>query len=217
MPRKKKAVALKYNLEQDLAPVVIASGYGEVAERIINIAEERGIPVYRDDSAASMLCMLEVGATIPEDLYQVVATIYVQIMETANRIKEGTVLGSTASIRAGSQRETERRSEGALSAGASQAAEVSQAAADGVAAAIAGTRRVADVSEEAAMVVGAMAGTGADAGSGFGAVPGADADVGVGVGAAGAGTRSGGATGVRDLGDIDGLSADLAAMFGDED
>ena len=89
MPKKSKAVALKYNIEQDLAPVVIASGYGEVAERIINIAEERGIPVYRDDSAASMLCMLEVGASIPEDLYQVVATIYIQIMETANRIKEG--------------------------------------------------------------------------------------------------------------------------------
>ena|GEM_PF-266047 len=95
MPQKKKAVALKYNLEQDLAPVVIASGYGEVAEKIINIAEERGIPVYRDDSAASMLCMLEVGASIPEELYQVVATIYVQIMETANRIKEGT-LGTSA-------------------------------------------------------------------------------------------------------------------------
>jgi flagellar biosynthesis protein len=91
MPQKKKAVALKYNLEQDVAPVVIASGYGEVAERIINIAEERGIPVYRDDSAASMLCMLEVGASIPEDLYQIVATIYIQIMETANRIKEGTL------------------------------------------------------------------------------------------------------------------------------
>ena len=89
MPKKTKAVALKYNIEQDLAPVVIASGYGEVAERIINIAEERGIPVYRDDSAASMLCMLEVGASIPEELYQVVATIYIQIMETANRIKEG--------------------------------------------------------------------------------------------------------------------------------
>jgi len=97
MPRKKKAVALKYNLEQDMAPVVIASGYGEVAERIINIAEERGIPVYRDDSAASMLCMLEVGAMIPEELYQVVATIYIQIMETANRIKEGSTIGAPVS------------------------------------------------------------------------------------------------------------------------
>lgn len=91
-----KAVALKYNSDQDLAPVVIASGYGEVAERIIDIAETRGIPVYRDDSAASMLCMLDVGASIPEELYQVVATIYCQILTTANKLK----YGSEAAMRA---------------------------------------------------------------------------------------------------------------------
>lgn len=84
-----KAVALKYNAEQDLAPVVIASGYGPVAERIIDIAEKRGIPVYRDDSAASMLCMLDVGVSIPEELYQVVAAIYCQILSTASRLKYG--------------------------------------------------------------------------------------------------------------------------------
>lgn len=87
MSREKKAVALKYNLEQDLAPVVIASGYGPIAERIINVAEERGIPVYRDDGAASLLCMLEVGANIPEELYQVVATIYAHLIETANKLR----------------------------------------------------------------------------------------------------------------------------------
>ena len=84
---KNKAVALKYNAEQNFAPVVIASGYGEVAERIIDIAEQRGIPVYRDDSAASMLCMLEVGTTIPEDMYQLVAAIYVQILNAAAKIQ----------------------------------------------------------------------------------------------------------------------------------
>ncbi len=86
-----KAVALKYNLEQDLAPVIIASGYGEVAKRIIDVAEKRGIPVYRDDSAASMLCMLDVGASIPRELYEVVAAIYCQILNTATKadIKEG--------------------------------------------------------------------------------------------------------------------------------
>ena len=53
--KSKQAVALKYNQEQDMAPIVIASGYGEVAERIIDIAETEGIPVYRDDSASSVL------------------------------------------------------------------------------------------------------------------------------------------------------------------
>lgn len=82
-----KAVALKYNTEQDFAPVVIASGYGPVAEKIIDIAEGRGIPVYRDDSAASLLCMLDVGATIPQELYQVVATIYCRLLSTAATLR----------------------------------------------------------------------------------------------------------------------------------
>ena len=93
-----KAVALKYNMEQDMAPVVVASGYGHIAERIIDIAENRGIPVYRDDSSASMLCMLDVGASIPPELYQVVATIYCQILSTANRLKEGSLPGEDKRI-----------------------------------------------------------------------------------------------------------------------
>ena len=84
-----KAVALRYNAEEDIAPVVIASGYGAVADRIIDIAEQRGIPVFRDDSAASIMCMLEVGTAIPEELYQVVASIYVQIMNIASDLRNG--------------------------------------------------------------------------------------------------------------------------------
>ncbi len=87
--RGQKAVALKYNADKDAAPVVIASGYGPIAERIIDIAEQRGIPVYRDDSAASMLCMLGVGANIPEELYQVVAKIYSQILTVAAKLQSG--------------------------------------------------------------------------------------------------------------------------------
>lgn len=93
-----RAVALKYNADQDMAPVVIASGYGRVAENIIDVAEQRGIPVYRDDSASSLLCMLEVGARIPEELYQVVATIYAEILSVAARSRAG-----------GGGREEERR------------------------------------------------------------------------------------------------------------
>lgn len=40
--KKNKAVALRYNVDEDTSPVVIASGYGTVAEHIIDIAEKRG-------------------------------------------------------------------------------------------------------------------------------------------------------------------------------
>lgn len=87
--RQEKAVALKYRADQDSAPVVIASGYGSVAEKIVDIAEQKGIPIFRDDSAASMMCMLEVGKTIPTELYEVVAAVYCQILNISKEIKNG--------------------------------------------------------------------------------------------------------------------------------
>ncbi len=85
--KREKAVALRYNAEEDVAPVVIASGYGEIAQKIIDIAEQKGIPVFRDDSAASLMCMLEVGSNIPAELYEVVAAIYVQLLQISSEIK----------------------------------------------------------------------------------------------------------------------------------
>lgn len=85
--RKHKAAALKYRAEEDAAPVVIASGYGTAAEKIIDIAERKGIPVFKDDSAASMLCMMEVGSNIPTELYEVIAAIYCKLMETSETVK----------------------------------------------------------------------------------------------------------------------------------
>ena len=82
-----KAVALKYDTEKDSAPVVVASGCGDVARNIIEVAEKNGIPVYRDDSAASLMCMLKVGSNIPPELYGVIASIYISIMKTSSKLK----------------------------------------------------------------------------------------------------------------------------------
>ncbi len=89
--RDKKAVALKYEPDSDAAPVVVAAGYGEIASRIIDVGEQRGIPVFRDDSTASLLCMLEVGRNVPVELYEVVAAIYIELMTISQKIKGGTV------------------------------------------------------------------------------------------------------------------------------
>lgn len=83
-----RAAALKYEMGSDLAPVVVASGYGDVAERIIDIAEKQGIPVYRDDSVSSMLCMLDVGKTIPPELYEIIAKVYCSILASAAKYRE---------------------------------------------------------------------------------------------------------------------------------
>lgn len=86
--KQNKAVALRYRSDNDAAPLVIASGYGPIAERIIDVAEQKGIPVFRDDSAASLLCMLDIGRTIPPDLYEVVAAIYCRILDISKDIRK---------------------------------------------------------------------------------------------------------------------------------
>lgn len=83
MPKQEKAVALKYEVDQDKAPIIIASGYGEIAQRIIHIGEKHGIPIYQDDQASSILCMLKLGQSIPEELYELIATIYIELVNFA--------------------------------------------------------------------------------------------------------------------------------------
>ena len=85
--KRNKAVALKYNSDSDMAPVIIASGYGETANKIIEIAEHNGIPVFRDDSAASLMGMLQIGQTVPPELYEIVAAIYVRLLKAAKELK----------------------------------------------------------------------------------------------------------------------------------
>lgn len=77
---KEKAVALKYDPSRDEAPVIVASGMGYMARRITEAAMEAGVPVYEDDSLASMLSRLKRGASIPPELYQVVVDIYIYFL-----------------------------------------------------------------------------------------------------------------------------------------
>ena len=85
---KKSAVALKYTPEKDYSPIVVAAGHGHAAERIISLADESGVPIYRDDSAAAVLTMLDVGQGVPPEMYSVVAAIYVEVMKLAKERQE---------------------------------------------------------------------------------------------------------------------------------
>ena len=85
---KKSAVALKYNPEKDYSPIVVAAGHGHAAERIISLADESGVPIYRDDSAAAVLTLLDVGQGVPPEMYSVVAAIYVEVMKLAKERQE---------------------------------------------------------------------------------------------------------------------------------
>ena len=69
----KKAIALEYG--KNPAPVLTATGEGEVAEQIMAEAKKRGIHIAEDAQLVSLLSQLELGDEIPENLYVAVAVI----------------------------------------------------------------------------------------------------------------------------------------------
>lgn len=71
----KAAVALKYEVEENQAPVILAAGKGALAEKIIEIARAHDIPVKENAQAAERLVELDLGSEIPPELYEVVAEI----------------------------------------------------------------------------------------------------------------------------------------------
>lgn len=76
----KKAVALKYDETKNSAPIIVASGMGYLAERIVETANENGVPVYEDNSLATLLTQLELGSQVPEELYKAVVDIYLYFL-----------------------------------------------------------------------------------------------------------------------------------------
>jgi flagellar biosynthesis protein len=71
----KKAVALKYRPEKDKAPTITAKGSGNVAQKIIEIAEKNGIPIKDDPDLVEVLSKLDINESIPESIYVVVAEL----------------------------------------------------------------------------------------------------------------------------------------------
>lgn len=74
-----RAVALSYDGGAG-APVVVASGMGYMAEKIVEVAAESGVPVYEDNSLATMLSQLSLGQEIPDSLYRAIVEIYVYFL-----------------------------------------------------------------------------------------------------------------------------------------
>jgi flagellar biosynthesis protein FlhB len=69
------ACALRYLEGEDGAPVVVGSGEGDLAARIIKTAREHGIPILRNIPLARALHEVEMGGEIPEVLFEAVAEI----------------------------------------------------------------------------------------------------------------------------------------------
>jgi flagellar biosynthesis protein len=72
---KRLAIALEYEHGIDPAPRVSATGQGFIADHILELARQHGIPVHEDKPLAEILATLELQTTIPIQAYAAVAEI----------------------------------------------------------------------------------------------------------------------------------------------
>lgn len=74
------AVALQYDPFVAPAPLVLAKGVNRIAERIKEVAREHDIPIEENRPLAQALYkQVEIGETIPEELFQAVAAILAKL------------------------------------------------------------------------------------------------------------------------------------------
>lgn len=92
-----RAIALRYT-DIDELPQVIAKGAGEIANKIVALAKEHGVPVQKDDSLADILSKLDTGSLISQESYRLVAEVISFLYFTDQKWREshselGDILG----------------------------------------------------------------------------------------------------------------------------
>ena len=78
------AVALSY-LDKTRAPIVVAKGYGVVAESIMREAREHGLYVHASPELIRLLMQVDLDRQIPPELYLAVA----EVMAWIHGLEEG--------------------------------------------------------------------------------------------------------------------------------
>jgi len=84
MKKRLKALGIKYIQDSHKAPFINAKGEGIIAEKILEIARENGIPIEKDSDMFEILYSLDLGSEIPEEAYEVIAEILAMVVMMKN-------------------------------------------------------------------------------------------------------------------------------------
>lgn len=80
------AVAIHYDEGKNEVPQVIAQGKGYIAQKIIEMAGEKNIPLQEDSMLVSNLIDMDLGENIPPQLYLVIAEVLLMIEEMEQKV-----------------------------------------------------------------------------------------------------------------------------------
>lgn len=87
LPRQHQAVALSYERGTTTSPQVVAKGRGQLADRIVELAAEHCIPIYKNKTLTGLLMAVELDREIPPELYKAVAEVLAQIYRLDQRLQ----------------------------------------------------------------------------------------------------------------------------------
>ena len=86
-PGPDRAVALRYDPQQEEAPRVVAKGRGIIAQNIRQLAQEHDIPIHEDKQLTDYLMALDIYQEIPAEIYPIVAEILAFIYRMNQKYK----------------------------------------------------------------------------------------------------------------------------------
>lgn len=86
-PKQPKAIALYY--DGKTTPKVSAKGEDLLAEEIVRIAKEAGVPLYENAALVKSLSSLNLGDEIPELLYRAIAEVIAFAYLVRDKMPEG--------------------------------------------------------------------------------------------------------------------------------
>ena len=76
-----RAAAISYDPADTDVPILAAFGEGYLAQKIVEVAKESGVPILPDPSLSSMLSKISVGDEISPEMYDAVAKILIFVSE----------------------------------------------------------------------------------------------------------------------------------------
>ena len=88
-----QAAALTYDPAENDVPILSAFGEGHMAQKIIDVAKESGVPVLPEPGLTGLLSKLSVGDEIAPEMYDAVAKVLAFVSEVdrtyGEKIKRG--------------------------------------------------------------------------------------------------------------------------------
>ncbi len=75
------AAVIKYDDHTGKSPTVVAQGNGAVAQQIIELAKKNNVHLQEDSSLLQNLLDIDLGDSVPPQLYGVIAEIFILLEE----------------------------------------------------------------------------------------------------------------------------------------